>query len=39
MVPILSVMKVGRDRPQLCAGKSTDKLTTAPLAVAVVTAF
>jgi hypothetical protein len=39
MVPILSVMKVGRDRPQLCAGESTDKLTTAPLAVAVVTAF
>jgi hypothetical protein len=27
-VPILSVMKVGRDRPQLCARESTEKLTT-----------
>jgi hypothetical protein len=28
MMPILSVMKVGRDRPQLCARESTEKLTT-----------
>jgi hypothetical protein len=28
MVPILSVIKVGRDRPQLCARESTEKLTT-----------
>ena len=39
MMPILSVMKVGRDRPQLCARESTDKLTTAPLAVGAATAF
>ena len=28
MMPILSVMKVGRDRPQLCARELTEKLTT-----------
>jgi hypothetical protein len=28
MMPILSVMKVGRDRPQLCARESTEKLPT-----------
>ena len=28
MMPILSGMKVGRDRPQLCARESTEKLTT-----------
>ena len=39
MMPILSVMKVGRDKPQHCARESTKKLTTAPLAVGAVTAF
>ena len=29
MMPILSVMKIGRDRPQLCARESTEKLTPA----------
>jgi hypothetical protein len=39
MMPILSVMKVGRDRPQLCAKESTEKQTTPSLAVGAVTAF
>jgi hypothetical protein len=30
IMPILSVRKVGRDRPQLCARESTEKLATAP---------